>query len=129
MDAGRGSAEQIARLASRPTPQTVHGLPDLNGAGAIEFVLPQVLPDGSVLCITRCGDGPGPGSGPAVTDSPAAYTRSFPSYRPEFQAQVPELSENQVRTDTSLRCDPPGVPRLGPPRKIVQTANEVANGL
>ena len=31
----------------------------------------------------------------------------------------------QVELDTVLRCYPPGVPRIGPPAKIVQTANEV----
>ena len=50
---------------------------------------------------------------------------TFPSYRPELQARVDELRESQVETDTVLRCYPPGVPRIGPPGKIVQTATEL----
>ena len=30
-----------------------------------------------------------------------------------------------MKLDTALRCQPPGVPRIGPPDKIVQTAKEV----
>ena len=50
---------------------------------------------------------------------------TFPSYQAEFQPRVDELRETQVETDTVLRCYPPGVPRIGPPGKIVQTASEV----
>jgi hypothetical protein len=38
---------------------------------------------------------------------------------------VKELNDNQVKLDTLLRCQAPGVPRIGPPDKIVQTAREV----
>ena len=115
----RGSAEQIAQLSSRPTPRLPDGTPDLNGTwdhlGAIEWVQPQVAPDGSVLCITGCGR-PEDASADAET-SPASHVRTFPRYRPEFEAKVRGLRENQVRLDTTLRCAPPGVPRLGPPRE------------
>ena len=122
----RGSAELMERLASRPAPTLEGGVPDLNGTwdhlGPIEWVRPQVLQDGSVLCITGCSEDR---SQPIGQESPATYVRSFPEYRPEFRAKVAELSENQVELDTSLRCAPPGVPRIGPPRKIVQTFREV----
>jgi len=49
----------------------------------------------------------------------------FPKYRPEFLAKVTDLNDRQIQTDTVLRCHPPGVPRIGPPGKIVQTAREV----
>jgi len=54
-----------------------------------------------------------------------APQRNFPKYKPEFLAKVKELDEGQVKFDTALRCQPPGVPRIGPPAKIVQTAKEV----
>ena len=50
---------------------------------------------------------------------------NFPKYKQEFLAKVKDLSERQVEIDTALQCQPPGVPRIGPPAKIVQTAREV----
>jgi hypothetical protein len=38
---------------------------------------------------------------------------------------VKTLDANQVKEDSILRCQPPGVPRIGPPAKIVQTRREV----
>ena len=49
----------------------------------------------------------------------------LPEVQPEFLAKVKDLSERQVDVDTALQCQPPGVPRIGPPAKIVQTAREV----
>jgi len=48
-----------------------------------------------------------------------------PQYKAEFQAKVKELDSNQSRTDGVFYCGRPGVPRLGPPRKVVQSANEM----
>ena len=132
-----------ASLRAAPTPRLPDGRPDLNGTWAraggvvlgLEFVQPETLPDGSI-CVFGCpgdvtADAPspdadepdGPASGAADPFPPAELT--FPSYRPEFQARVDELRERQVEADTVLRCYPPGVPRIGPPGKIVQTATEV----
>ena len=43
-----------------------------------------------------------------------------PSYKPEFQAKVKDLGDHQSKTDPVFYCGKPGVPRIGPPRKIVQ---------
>ncbi|HLF11252.1 MAG TPA: hypothetical protein VJA26_08550, partial [Gammaproteobacteria bacterium] len=48
-----------------------------------------------------------------------------PQYRPEFAAKVADLRERQVEEDPVLRCFAPGVPRIGPPDKIVQREGEV----
>ena len=48
-----------------------------------------------------------------------------PSYKPEFQAKVTELEANSGKTDPVFYCGRPGVPRVGPPRKIVQLADEL----
>jgi hypothetical protein len=48
-----------------------------------------------------------------------------PKYKPEFVAKVKELEKNQVYEDRTYTCGPPGVPRIGPPQRIVQTAREV----
>jgi len=54
-----------------------------------------------------------------------AAVPNFPKYKPEFLAKVKDLSDRQVKTDTLLQCQAPGVPRIGPPAKIVQNAREV----
>lgn len=48
-----------------------------------------------------------------------------PSYKPEPQAKVKNLSDNESRTDQVFYCGKPGIPRIGPPRKIVQLPREV----
>jgi hypothetical protein len=116
---------------AKPTP-TIDGRPDLNGTWdtgynevAIGFVQPQQLGAGS-LCVSGCAPPPGAarggGAGRAVAAPPAP---SRPKYKPEFQARVKTLDANQVKEDSILRCQPPGVPRIGPPAKIVQTRREV----
>lgn len=48
-----------------------------------------------------------------------------PAYKPELQAKVKDLADHQSKTDPVFYCGKPGVPRIGPPRKIVQLANEM----
>jgi hypothetical protein len=48
-----------------------------------------------------------------------------PSYKPEFHAKVKDLFDHQSKTDPVFYCASPGVPRIGPPRKIVQLPNEM----
>jgi len=48
-----------------------------------------------------------------------------PSYKPEFQEKVKFLSDNESKTDPVFYCGRPGVPRIGPPRRIIQSPNEV----
>jgi hypothetical protein len=48
-----------------------------------------------------------------------------PSYKSEFQAKVKYLSDNESKTDEVFYCGKPGVPRIGPPRKIIQLPNEI----
>lgn len=48
-----------------------------------------------------------------------------PSYKPEHQARVKQLDAQQSKTDPVFYCGKPGVPRVGPPRRIVQLPNEI----
>lgn len=118
------SPEVIARItaqAKRPTPKMPDGRPDLNGTwdrvDGIAFVRP-VDQGGGSLCLIGCTPRAPRAGGPA----PA---QDFPKYKPEFLARVKELSAEQVKMDTVLQCKPPGVPRIGPPRKIIQTRKEL----
>ena len=129
----RGSAELIKQLSSKATPH-LSGKPDLNGTwdhlGGIEFIRPEKLADGSV-CIRGCAPpaAGAPRPAPAAAPRPPAPTNlpeaTFPKYKPEFLAKVEDLKKRQVETDSGLRCMPPGVPRIGPPGKIIQNSKEV----
>jgi hypothetical protein len=55
----------------------------------------------------------------------AKPSTDVPSYKPEFQAKVRDLEARQSRTDPVFYCGKPGVPRVGPPRRIIQLPNEV----
>jgi hypothetical protein len=127
----RGSAELLATLAAKPTPKAVDGRIDFSGMwdhlGGIEFVQPRHLADGSV-CVRGCAKeavvkgGIAPGT--AATPAPDPTT-NFPKYKPEFAAKVKQLNDQQVKHDTVLQCHAPGVPRIGPPQKIVQGRHDV----
>jgi hypothetical protein len=128
-------AANIATQAKRPTPKMADGKPDLNGTwdhvDGIAFVRP-VDQGGGSLCLIGCGRAGGAGAraggaAPAAAPAPAAVAPApnFPRYKPELLAKVKELSAEQVKMDTVLQCKPPGVPRIGPPRKIVQTRREL----
>ena len=63
---------------------------------------------------------------PAKTPVPGALPSTpAPSYRPELQAKVKYLSENESKVDQVFYCGKPGVPRIGSPRKIVQLPGEM----
>ena len=48
-----------------------------------------------------------------------------PSPKPEFQAKVKALDDQQSKTDPVFYCARPGLPRVGPPRRIIQMPNEM----
>lgn len=48
-----------------------------------------------------------------------------PSYKPELQAKVKALDSQQSKTDPVFYCAKPGLPRVGPPRRIIQLPNEM----
>jgi hypothetical protein len=115
----------VAPVAAQPSaelPRTADGHPDLsgtwdNGAG-IDFVRPKQ--EGDSICVVGCS-----GANPPQPATGAAPPRpSTPQYRPEFAARVADLDKRQVEEDPVLRCFAPGVPRIGPPDKIVQRPGE-----
>ena len=48
-----------------------------------------------------------------------------PTYKPEHRARVAELYARANRFDPVVYCGKPGVPRVGPPRRIVQLPDEM----
>ena len=99
------------------------GHPDLNGTwengNGYDFIKPQKGEDGSI-CISGCKSATGAPPAPRVRVEP-----DRPKYKPEALDKVADLSKRQVDTDPVLRCKAPGLPRIGPPDKIVQQPNQV----
>ena len=57
--------------------------------------------------------------------SPSRFGPSHPMYKPEFWDKVEELDQWTNKDDPIMTCQPMGVPREGPPRRIFQTANDI----
>lgn len=53
------------------------------------------------------------------------FTANPPLYKPEYWEQVRYLDINGNVEDMTFICLPAGVPRMGPPIRILQTANDV----
>ncbi len=118
----RVSTAQDDASGTGTIPRTADGYPDLtgtwdNGSG-IDFVRPQHI-DGSI-CVTGC---PQPES--ASPPSAVRLPPDRPTYRPEFMEKVRDLEARQVEEDPVLRCTNPGLPRIGPPDKIVQVPDQI----
>ena len=102
--------------------------PNLGGTwdngGGVAFILPQR--DGDSICLRNCPPPPAEAATQtASTPRPPPRAPSRPNYRPEFAAKVADLTERQVEEDPALRCNSPGVPRIGLPDKIVQGQDEI----
>ena len=101
--------------ASKPTPRTPDGHPDLNGQWHHRIGEPAPLIKPGESYNAKAAHAPGINQ----YQEPAAV------YKPEFQAKVKDLDAHSLDKDPSWSCGPPGVPRIGPPQKIVQTAKEL----
>ena len=101
-------------------PRTLDGYTDLNGTWYNGDGVLHVRPvqKGASLCIRGCES---EATGPAPVRVPAER----PNYKPEFLATMRDLDDRQVEEDPALKCFPPGVPRIGPPDKIVQVPGQV----
>jgi hypothetical protein len=130
--AGLGAVLTLAAaglFAQTPSlPRDAQGHPDLNGTwdngSGIDFLQPQHLQGGSI-CVSGCG--PQPVAAKSGTPPPAGARppRNFPKYKPEYLAKVAELDKNQLQFDPVLHCRSPGLPRIGPPDKIVQQPGQI----
>jgi hypothetical protein len=104
------------------TARTSDGHPDLNGYWYRR--LPPLTPvrkEGASIILDP--NAPRDNLPPSGNDD--ELLPGFPKYKPEYLAKVKELKDKQVQLDPAYTCHPPGVPRIGPPQRIVQTAREV----
>ncbi len=119
---------QVSSSAGDPqdVPRLPDGRPDLNGTWdrplrGLEVRALGARKQGASICLAgNCPEIPAAASPSEETQRPER-----PTYRPEFQARVSYLDDNQVLEDPALDCNNPGVPRIGAPDKIIQTSREV----
>jgi hypothetical protein len=58
-------------------------------------------------------------------EAPSRFGPNRPLYKPEFWDKVQRLDMWTNKEDPVMSCQPLGVPREGPPRRIVQSANDI----
>jgi hypothetical protein len=114
----------LAVCATAQTPKTADGHPDLSGVwnGAMNA---RVYNSGDKVGLILAAR-----EGTLVNfERDNTLMRRFdpnkPVYKPEFWEKVQKLDQNGNYEDPSYSCMPQGVPRMGPPMKIVQTATEL----
>lgn len=129
-----GGAARAPQAQTAPaTPRTPDGKPDLSGywggggGGGAEADAEGNL---TVLNVSRgCHPGMAICTAPVnqSNDSTFAgrYDSNRPLYKPEYWAKVRELDLNSNTVAPYFKCQPAGVPRMGPPVRILQTANDV----
>jgi hypothetical protein len=131
--AAHADAQAEAGTSAVPTPRTADGKPDLSGFWAPTLRDPTVADsDGNLtreFPSRRCG--PNQVNCDIRTNQSAdgqlvdRWSPNRPQYKPEYWDRVHELDANTNFADPMMRCQPMGIPRMGPPSKIVHTVTEV----
>lgn len=122
--AGAGPTE--AEL-NAPIPRLANGKPDFSGywgRGGPGFALSAIEDEDEVYAIIPARDG-------RLTNlENDSYIEqkaeeNIPVYKPEHWARVRELDLMGNREDPTFHCKPAGVPRMGPPNRIIAFPHEV----
>lgn len=128
---------QTPAAASSATPRMPDGKPDLSGMWAggggggggrpvdtdERGNLSELFPS------RRCGPTQVKCSGYTNQSVDGEFTarlnRNRPTYKPEYWDRVQYLDMNTNKEDPIFICQPLGLPRVGPPTRILQTANDI----
>ncbi|HXX71620.1 MAG TPA: hypothetical protein VEI55_04950 [Candidatus Acidoferrum sp.] len=118
--------QQNATPAGATAVHTLDGHPDLSGIWQYSIDLPGVALKKQVNGSVEIKKVDLSGRRPAKIPVPDALPfTAAPSYKPEFQAKVKYLFDNEAKLDKVFFCGKPGVPRIGSPRQIIQLPNEM----
>jgi hypothetical protein len=115
--APQGTASAPNSAAAKPTPRTSGGHPDLTGMWYRRIAGPVTQRVGKSIVIVN--------NAPSVEGAGNRYDPGAPKYKPQFLARIKELKDDQINVDPAFHCGPPGIVRIGPPHRIVQTAREI----
>lgn len=132
MPAGAAQQPRAGAGQNAPTPRTPDGKPDLSGVW-VGTAAGDLKPDaqGNITVLSRgrpCH--PGQECKPGINFERDSGVRqrmdpNLPVYKPEHWARVEFLDVNGNFEDPEIKCYPDGLPRIGPPSKIVQTPTEM----
>lgn len=107
-------------------PRTPDGHPNLSGIWAYAIDLPPVALKKEINGKVSTTEIDQTAARPARMSVPGALPFTpAPAYKPQFQQKVKDLFDNESKTDEVFYCGKPGVPRIGPPRRIIQLPGEV----
>jgi hypothetical protein len=116
--------DKTVKTAPRPL-RTANGHPNLDGIWAFAIDLPPAAlkkQTANGVAVERVDQS----SRRDATNVPGALPSTpAPSYKPEYQAKVKYLFDNESKDDPVFYCGKPGVPRIGSPRRIIQLPNEM----
>ena len=133
----RGAAAGAQNAAPVPTPRMPDGKPDLSGfwgggGGGGEDGGAQLDEKGNLVVLNKsrgCHPGMKICTAPVNQSNDSTFMgrvdANRPIYKPEYWAKVQELDFNSNSVAPYFVCQPAGVPRMGPPAKILQTKDEV----
>src|SRR3954465_3560705 len=103
-----------------------NGHPDLSGTWLFSIDLPPIALKRTTGGAATVKGIDASGRRPATEAVPGALPfTAAPIYKPELRAKVKDLIDHESKTDPVFYCGRPGVPRIGPPRRIIQLPNEV----
>jgi hypothetical protein len=123
---GAATADKKDSATAIKVPRATDGHPDLSGIWSYAIDLPPVTLKKEIngkVSITEIDQS---AAKPAKKAVPGALPSTpAPSYKPEFQEKVKDLFDNESKTDEVFYCGKPGVPRIGPPRRIIQLPGEM----
>jgi hypothetical protein len=124
--AGLAAADNRDNATTSKVSRAADGHPDLGGIWAYAIDLPPVTLKKEIngkVSITEIDQS---AAKPAQRPVPGALPSTpAPSYKPEFREKVKNLFDNESKTDEVFYCGKPGVPRIGPPRRIIQLPGEM----
>ena len=115
--APQGPAGAASAAAAKPTPRAADGHPDLTGFWYRRLAGPVTQRVGKSIVIVN--------NAPPVEGAGNRYNPGTPKYKPQFLARIKELKDDQINVDPAFHCGPPGIVRIGPPHRIVQTPREI----
>jgi hypothetical protein len=114
----------IALAASTTTPRMANGKPDMTGNWNARVYNWRI---GSRRCgptQVECLRATNPNAD-LEFEVPSRFGPARPLYKPEHWDKVIELDMWTNKYDPVMTCQPLGIPRHGPPRRIVQSANDI----
>jgi hypothetical protein len=131
---GRGQGAGAPEAAA-PTPRMPDGHPDLSGmwggggGGGRDFEVDAQGNSTDIFPSRRCA----PSQVKCSEYTNQSYDGEFtarmqanrPLYKPQYWDKVQYLDMNTNKEDPIFACQPLGIPRVGPPARILQTANDV----